>query len=158
MIVLTYVKGFTFPFPLLNPVQQPHPHYIESQQVSTQWMVKMATEEAVKAHTQSTGFRFSAEGHVLETGSQVLGDSGSSGIQNDHWRAPNRRDRMLLSLLRKACAFTGGRAGRFRSVRMPLTCKRWGTIAPDRADVVSHPGSCGTKCARVLSAYLEVFS
>lgn len=109
MIVLTYVKAFTFPFPLLNPVQEPHPHYTESQQVSTQSMVKTATEEAVKAHTQSTGFRFSAEGHVLETGSQVLGDSGSSGIQNDHWRAPNPRDRMLLSLLRKACAFTGGR-------------------------------------------------
>lgn len=119
-------------------------------------MVKTATEEAVKAHTQSTGFRFSAEGHALETGSQVLGDSGSSGIQNDHWRAPNPRDRMLLSLLRKACAFTGGRAGGFRSCRMPLTCKRWGMIAPDRADVVSHPGSRGTKCARALLVFPQI--
>lgn len=74
-----------------------------------------------------------AAGHAWETGSQVLGVGGSLGIQNDHWQALSPKDRMPLSPLRKASAFTDRRACSFCSVKKVLACKGWEMIAPDRA-------------------------
>lgn len=62
-----------------------------------------------------------AVGRAWETGSQVLGVRGSSGIQNDHWRAPGLKTGChCLSSGKPALSRTGGPAASalFRCLNM----------------------------------------
>lgn len=77
------------------------------------------------------------EGHARKAGSQTLGDCGSWGIQNDHWR--------VLDLKTGChCPSTGKPVLSQKGLQSllyweALACRRWGGTAPDRPDAVSYP-------------------